>query len=92
MRPVLLPHRAEVYRGSDGDMSLVIHGRCSGQGRHPDMSVWAALVAIASAGLVGGLLNAFFADEGFVLWRTEQMKDGRRIIRPGFVGNMMWVP
>lgn len=53
------------------------------------MAVWVILLSVCAAGLIGGLLNAFFAHEGFVLWRLERLQDGRRIWRPGFLGNML---
>jgi len=30
------------------------------------MAVWVILLSVCAAGLIGGLLNAFFAHEGFV--------------------------
>lgn len=53
------------------------------------MSAWLAILLIAGAGSVGGLINAFLASEGFVLSRMEQLADGRSIWRPGFIGNML---
>ena len=53
------------------------------------MAVLVILLSVCAAGLIGGLLNAFFAHEGFVLSRLERLPDGRRIWRPGFLGNMM---
>jgi len=50
-------------------------------------SIWLVLSYISAAGLVGGLLNALMADEGFIVPRLE-MLDSRRIWRPGFLGNM----
>jgi hypothetical protein len=53
------------------------------------MKIWQAMLLIGTAGLIGGLFNAFFSDNGLVLWRAEQLPDGRRILRPGFPGNML---
>lgn len=53
------------------------------------MSVWADLLLLGCAGVVGGLLNACFAHEGFVLWRMESLPGNRRVWRPGFLGNML---
>jgi hypothetical protein len=39
-------------------------------------------------GLVGGLLNAFFSDNGFVLPRTEHV-GGLTVVRPGALMNML---
>jgi hypothetical protein len=53
------------------------------------MPVWAVVLAVGIAGLLGGLINALLANEGLVQWRTEVLPDGSRIWRPGFVGNMI---
>lgn len=53
------------------------------------MAVGWVILFIAIAGLVGGLLNALFAAEGFILWRVDTLPDGRTIWRPGFVGNVV---
>ncbi len=53
------------------------------------MAVGWVILFIAIAGLIGGLLNAFFAAEGFILWRIDTLPDGRTIWRPGFVGNVV---
>ena len=50
--------------------------------------IW-VILSIAIAGLVGGLLNAFFAAEGFILWRVDTLPDGRKIWQPGFIGNVV---
>ena len=47
------------------------------------------ILFIAIAGLVGGLLNALFAAEGFILSRVDTLPDGRTIWRPGFLGNVV---
>lgn len=46
------------------------------------MSIWVLLVAIFVAGVVGGVVNAFLSDNGFVLPR----KTGG-IMQPGGLGN-----
>ncbi len=53
------------------------------------MAVGWVILFIAIAGFVGGLLNAFFAAEGFILSRVDTLPDGRKIWRPGFVGNVV---
>jgi len=53
------------------------------------MAIGWVILCIASAGLVGGLLNAFFAAEGLIVWRVDTLPDGRKIWRPGFNGNVV---
>ena len=53
------------------------------------MAIGWVILFIAIAGLVGGLLNALFTAEGFILWRVDTLPDGRTIWRPGFVGNVV---
>lgn len=53
------------------------------------MTPWIAILWLGLAGAIGGLINAFLASEGFVLWRLESLSDGRRIWRPGFIGNVL---
>ncbi len=53
------------------------------------MAVGWVILFIAVAGPVGGLLNALFAAEGFILSRVDTLPDGRKIWRPGFVGNVV---
>jgi len=48
------------------------------------------ILFIAIAGLVGGLLNALFAAEGFILSRVDTLPDGRTIWRPGFWATWSW--
>ena len=43
---------------------------------------------IASAGAVGGLVNAYFAREGLVRWRTQRLPSGETVWQPGFLGNV----
>jgi hypothetical protein len=51
------------------------------------MSVLLAVLWIGGCGLLGGLLNALVSEEGFVLSGVQRLADGRRIWRPGFLGN-----
>jgi len=53
------------------------------------MAIGWVILCIATAGLVGGLLNAFFAAEGLIVWRVDILPDGRKIWRPGFIGNVV---
>src|SRR5208282_511746 len=53
------------------------------------MAVGWVILCIAIAGFIGGLLNALFTAEGFVLWKVDALPDGRTIWRPGFVGNVV---
>jgi hypothetical protein len=52
------------------------------------MPVWAIILLLGCAGAVGGVINAFLANEGLVLFHTDQIPSGPRIWRPGFVGNV----
>ena len=52
------------------------------------MSVAFALMIVFAAGCVGGAVNALLSDNGFVLPRPETTS-GMRIVRPGFLGNML---
>ena len=49
------------------------------------MAVFYVLVWILGAGLLGGLLNAYFAEEGLILPRYDTLPGGQRILRPGFI-------
>jgi hypothetical protein len=51
------------------------------------MSIWGLLIIIVCAGAVGGIVNALISDNGFAMPRTEWI-DGRKIVRPGFFGNV----
>ena len=48
--------------------------------------IW-MLAAVAFAGGVGGIANAFMTDNGFPLPRLEQ-SNGGAVLRPGFLGNI----
>src|SRR5438045_3646719 len=50
--------------------------------------LWLAILYVFLAGLVGGVANALMSDNGFVLPMYEG-KDGARILRPGYLGNMV---
>jgi len=50
-------------------------------------SIPGILLAIVVTGLLGGLVNAVIAQEGFVLPRMRNLPDGGRIWGPGFMGN-----
>src|SRR5439155_7982416 len=52
------------------------------------VSVWFVFSLLALAGAAGGLVNAFLAREGFVIWRTEHLPNGETVWRPGFLGNV----
>ncbi len=51
--------------------------------------LWIALLVVFAAGMAGGVINAFMSDNGFVLPRYERTHEGIRILRPGFLGNML---
>lgn len=51
------------------------------------MSLWMILAIVAIAGGVGGVVNAFLTDNGFIIAKTVQV-NGVRIVRPGFIGNI----
>lgn len=40
-------------------------------------------------GLVGGLLNAYLSDGGFLMPQMDRLANGQRIWRPGFPGNAL---
>jgi hypothetical protein len=52
------------------------------------MTMWVLLLIVFLAGAVGGFINALLSDNGFILPRTEE-SGGKRIIRPGFLGNVV---
>ena len=53
------------------------------------MSIWIPLGAILLSGAVGGIINALFTDDGFIMPR-EEIADNVCILRPGVVGNVCW--
>lgn len=52
------------------------------------MTLWVLLAIVFLAGAVGGVVNAWMSDNGFMLPRTEE-SGGNRFIRPGFLGNII---
>ena len=52
------------------------------------MSLWLMLGAVMLAGAAGGLLNAYFTDNGFV-WPKVESVGAFTITRPGFLGSML---
>ena len=52
------------------------------------MTLWVLLAIVFVAGAVGGVINAWMSDNGFMLPRTEE-SGGNRFIRPGFLGNII---
>lgn len=52
------------------------------------MPLWSLALVIAAAGAVGGVLNAFLTDNGFVRWKNETV-GGTTVWRPGFLGNIL---
>ena len=52
------------------------------------IALWLVIVILIVAGAIGGLVNAYFASEGFTLSRFDTLADGVRIWRPGFLGNV----
>jgi hypothetical protein len=52
------------------------------------MSLWWILLVVCAAGAVGGVVNALMSDNGFILPRKEK-NDKVRIVRPGYLGNVL---
>ena len=52
------------------------------------MSIWIPLGVILLSGAVGGIINALFTDNGFIMPR-EEIADKVAIIRPGVAGNVL---
>ena len=52
------------------------------------MSLWLMLAIVAAAGAVGGLVNAFLTDNGFV-WPRRETSGAFTVTRPGFLGSML---
>lgn len=48
------------------------------------MAVWALLLIVFGAGLIGGTINALMSDNGFTF---PKQQDG--ILRPGWLGNAL---
>ena len=54
-----------------------------------EASIFWMLGAIAIAGAIGGAVNAFISDNGFMFPQLAKTSDGTEILRPGFVGNIL---
>ena len=52
------------------------------------MSIWVPLGVILMSGAIGGIINALFTDNGFIMPR-EEIADKVSILRPGVVGNVL---
>ena len=50
--------------------------------------MWNLLLIVATAGGIGGCVNALLSDNGFVMPRAETTGVGS-IVRPGFLGNIL---
>jgi hypothetical protein len=53
------------------------------------MTVWVMLLYVFLAGVIGGIANALMTDNGFALPKSENTITGTKILRPGFLGNML---
>jgi hypothetical protein len=51
-------------------------------------TMWSLLLAVVTAGALGGLVNAFINDQGFRLPSVARV-DGFTIYRPGWIGNVL---
>lgn len=51
-------------------------------------SIWLMLFYIALAGALGGIVNAFMSENGFLLPKSEQTSSGSTVMRPGYLGNI----
>ena len=52
-------------------------------------SMWWMLVLIILAGALGGVVNAFLSDNGFLMPKSEQTTSGATVLRPGYFGNVL---
>jgi hypothetical protein len=52
-------------------------------------SIWLMLGLIFLAGAVGGTVNAFMTDNGFLLPKAEETANGATVLRPGYLGNVL---
>lgn len=52
------------------------------------MFLWPIVVAIFIAGAIGGVVNAIISDNGFIMPFAEKI-NGVRILRPGYLGNVL---
>jgi hypothetical protein len=48
-----------------------------------------AILLITAFGMVGGFINAFLTDQGLTLPSLDQLRNGQKILRPGFAGNVI---
>lgn len=53
------------------------------------MTLFGVTAIVVFVGALGGVINALLSDNGFLKWRWETV-DGRRIWRPGAVGNVIF--
>ncbi len=53
------------------------------------MQSYQVILLLFVMGLVGGLLNAYLSDGGFLMPQMDKLADGQRIWRPGFPGNAL---
>ena len=51
--------------------------------------MWWMLVLVAIAGALGGVVNAFISDNGFLMPKSEQTSTGATVLRPGYIGNVL---
>ena len=52
-------------------------------------AMWSMLGLVLAGGAVGGVVNAFLTDNGFLMPKSEQTSGGATIIRPGALGNLL---
>jgi hypothetical protein len=52
-------------------------------------SIWLLFIFVAVAGAVGGVVNAFTTDNGFLMPKSESTSSGSTILRPGYLGNIL---
>jgi hypothetical protein len=53
------------------------------------MTIGYAIALVVGFGRVGGLINAFLTEQGFMLPSIDRLPDGHKIWRPGFAGNVL---
>jgi hypothetical protein len=52
-------------------------------------SMWWMLFLISIAGALGGVVNAFISDNGFIMPKSELTTTGATVLRPGYFGNIL---
>ena len=52
-------------------------------------SLWLILGIVAFSGAIGGVVNAFMTDNGFLLPKSDSTSSGTTILRPGYLGNVL---